>query len=116
MEWTECLVPLVIRYPWLMPVAKKAIEIKAFGRLYLVMYMLYSEYLVAEQTQTYARAQGDKGIRHWAPFDFVYRLGTKGVLWVYQAIFPKLLGKFFTPSHVKLRLQMGDERVMAHMD
>jgi radical SAM superfamily enzyme YgiQ (UPF0313 family) len=108
--------PIVVRHPWLMPVAKKAIHIKVLARVYLIMYMLYSEYLVAEQTQTYARAQGDEGLRHWAPFDFVYRLGTKGVLRVYQGIFPKLLGRFFSPSQASLRLQMGDERVIAHMD
>ena len=81
----------MIRYPWLMPVAKKAIHIKVFQPALPHHVHALQRVLSAEQTQTYARA-------HIRPSPSTsYRLGT-GVLRVYQAIFPKLLGKFFSPS------------------
>ena len=56
--------------------------------------MLFSEYMVAEQAKLYARAQGLGGPRYWAFVDFLYRLGTKGVLRTYQAVFHR----FFSAS------------------
>jgi len=108
--------PLVVRYPWLEPLARRAIRWKRLSRLYLILYMLYSEYMVAEQHQLYSRVQGRRGPRHWAPVDFVRRLGTKGVLRVYEALFARYLDRFLAPRQVALSLQMGDERVVAHMD
>lgn len=108
--------PIVVRYPWLKPFAKKAITWHSLSRVWLVMYMLFSEYMVAEQAQIYAKAQGLKGIRYWAPIDFTRRLATKGVLRTYEAIFAKYINKFFDPRKMAMSLQMGDERVVAHMD
>ena len=85
------------------------------AKVYLIMYMLFSEYMVAEQAKLYAHAQGLKGPRYWASVDFVYRLGTKGVLRVWTRLFEK----FAQPEKkqkMAVALQMGDERVMAHMD
>ena len=43
------------------------------------------------------------------------RLSTKGVLRVYEVVFAKFF-KRFQPKQLQLALQMGDERVVAHMD
>jgi hypothetical protein len=79
--------------------------------------MLFSEYLVAEQAKLYARAQGRYGPRYWAWVDFLHRLSTKGVLRVYQVGFGRFLERFsHTERRLRIALQMGDERVIAHMD
>jgi radical SAM superfamily enzyme YgiQ (UPF0313 family) len=108
--------PLVVRFPWLEGFARRAVNWKAPAKLYLVMYMLYSEYLVAEQAQLYAHAQGLRGPRYWTSIDFAYRLSTKGVLRVYEVLFARYLNRFLRPRQLALSLQMGDERVVAHMD
>jgi hypothetical protein len=80
------------------------------------MYMLWSEYMVAEQAKLYAHAQGLRGPRYWAWVDFVHRLSTKGVLRVYEVLFARYIDRFLKPRHLAISLQMGDERVVAHMD
>ena len=109
--------PIVVRYPWLMPVARKAIHWNMFSKVYLIMYMLFSEYMVAEQAKIYAHAQGLSGPRYWAWVDFTRRLATKGVLRVYEVVFAKWVEKFSSSQRkMALSLQMGDERVISHMD
>lgn len=108
--------PLVVRFPWLLPFARKAVNWKAMSKPYLIMYMLWSEYMVAEQAKIYAKAQGLSGPRYWASVDFIRRLATKGVLRVYEAFFARFINRFFSPRDIALSLQMGDERVVAHMD
>ena len=108
--------PMVVRYPWLEPLARKAIHWTSFSKVYLVAYMLFSEYMVAEQAGLYARAQGLRGPRYWAPVDFTRRLATKGLLRVYEVLFARYIDRFFSPKQIALSLQMGDERVVAHMD
>ena len=81
------------------------------------MYMLYSEYMVAEQAKIYAHAQGLSGIRYWAWVDFARRLATKGVLRVYETLFAKWIERFSSSQRkLAMSLQMGDERVISHMD
>lgn len=104
------LMPIVVRFPFLMPLVKPAIRVKWMHRIYLVMYMLFSEYMVSEQAGIYARAQGLGGPRYWAPIDFIRRVSVKGTLRVYEAIFGQVARR------MALSLQMGDERVIAHMD
>lgn len=104
------LFPILVRYPWLMPLAKPAIRTHALSKLYLVLYMLYSEWMVSEQAKLYAKAQGLRGPRYWTGVDFVLRVSIKGFLRVYETLFGKIARR------MALRLQMGDERVMAHMD
>jgi len=82
----------------------------------LIVSMLHAEYLVAEQAKLYAAAQGLRGLRYSTPVDFTHRLLTKGVLRTYTALFARHLDRFFKPRQLKLALQMGDERVVAHMD
>lgn len=76
----------------------------------LVMYMLYSEWLVSEQAKLYAGAQGLSGPRYWTSIDFVRRVSVKGVLRTWETMFGKVA------QRMALKLQMGDERVVAHMD
>jgi hypothetical protein len=38
------------------------------------------------------------------------------VLRVYEVVFARYVGRFFAPKRLRLALQMGDERVVAHMD
>ncbi|MEM7305209.1 MAG: radical SAM protein [Planctomycetota bacterium] len=108
--------PLVVRFPWLEKFARRAVHWRLMSKLYLIMYMLWSEYMVAEQAKLYAHAQGLRGPRYWASVDFVYRLSTKGVLRVYEALFAKYVDRFLKPKQLALSLQMGDERVVSHMD
>src|SRR6185295_1322533 len=74
------LFPMLVRFPWLMPLAPKAIKLKFMAKPYLIMYMLWSEYMVAEQAKIYSKAQGLSGPRYWTLVDFGRRLSTKGVL------------------------------------
>ena len=104
------LFPLIVRYPWTFGMAKKMIRWHLFSKVYLIMYMLFSEYMVAEQSRIYSRAQGLSGPRYWIWVNFVYRVATKGTLRAYENIFGKVAQK------AALALQMGDERVIAHMD
>lgn len=111
------LFPIVIRFPWLMPVVPKMIRQRWLAKPFLIMYMLWSEYLVAEQAKLYAHAQGLSGPRYWASVDFVIRLSTKGILRIYQVLFARFVDRFTRRgTDLALKLQMGDERVIAHMD
>jgi hypothetical protein len=85
-------------------------------RPYLVIFMLHAEYLVAEQAKIYAHAQGLRGPRYWTWVDFLYRLSTKGVFRVYQVLFERFTRFAKRSAEMKVSLQMGDERVVAHMD
>jgi hypothetical protein len=93
-----------------MPLAKPAIKVHFMAPVYLIMYMLYSEWMVSEQAKLYAHAQGLRGPRYWIIIDFVRRVTAKGILRTYEAVFGRVARR------MALRLQMGDERVMAHMD
>jgi radical SAM superfamily enzyme YgiQ (UPF0313 family) len=108
--------PIVVRFPRLLKFARKAVHWKAMSKPYLIMYMLWSEYMVAEQAKLYAHAQGLSGPRYWTSVDFAYRLSTKGVLRVYEALFARYVDRFLKPRQLAVSLQMGDERVIAHMD
>ena len=104
------LFPIVVRFPWMMSMTPWLIRRKWMAKVYLIMYMLFSEYMVAEQAKLYAHAQGLSGPRYWAWVDFTRRIFTKGTLRIYENVFGKVARK------VALSLQMGDERVVAHMD
>lgn len=111
------LFPIIIRNPWMMRFVPRLIATKRLYYLYLVIFMLHAEYMVAEQSSLYANAQGLGGPRYWTSVDFLYRLSTKGVLRLYQAVFARFLHRFAaTQKRIEVSLQMGDERVVAHMD
>ena len=104
------LFPIVVRFPWMMRFVPKLIRQKWLSKVYLIAYMLFSEYMVAEQAKLYAEAQGLRGPRYWAGVDFTRRILTKGTLRVYENVFGKVARR------MAMSLQMGDERVVAHMD
>lgn len=102
--------PILVRWPKLLPLAKRTLR-RRFLRLPLLWsYMLYSEWMVTEQNQLYNRAQGKRGWRTWAPLDFTSRVFRKGTVRALSLVGAKVVQRMAT------RLQMGDERVVAHMD
>lgn len=110
------LFPMIVRFPSLMAIAPRAIRLKWMAKPYLIAYMLWSEYMVSEQAKIYAKAQGLSGMRYWPLVDFVRRISVKGSLRVYEAVFARYVDRFFKPKQIALSLQMGDERVVSHMD
>ena len=113
------LFPIVVRFPSLMRFVPFLIKQQWLAKPFLIMYMLFSEYMVAEQAKLYANAQGLSGPRYWAPVDFTRRLATKGVLRVYENVFARFIDRFTkrgNQQQAQLKLQMGDERVISHMD
>jgi hypothetical protein len=104
------LFPIIVRNGWMMRFVKPMIRQHWLSKVYLVMYMLHSEWMVSEQAKLYAHAQGLSGPRYWTPVDFVRRILVKGFIRVWENLFGKVA------QRVALKLQMGDERVVAHMD
>ena len=117
LENLQKLFPLVVRNPWLMRFLPALIKPKWMYYPYLAVFMAHAEYLVSEQAMLYARAQSLGGWRYWTPVDFVRRVSVKSVLRLYQVIFARFATRFATAgTQLKVSLQMGDERVVAHMD
>jgi hypothetical protein len=102
--------PVLVRHPGLMPIAKRTLHSKLASKPLLLLYMLYSEWMVTEQNRLYNRSQGHRNLSSWAPIDFTSRVVTKGFLRVAGNLGGAVVRRMAT------RLQMGDERVMAHMD
>ena len=102
--------PVLVRFPSLMPVARRTLKHRFLRYPLLMMYMLYSEWMVTEQNLLYNRAQGHRGPRTWAPVDFTTRVASKGFVRALSVVGGKVIHRMAT------RLQMGDERVIAHMD
>ncbi len=105
--------PVVVRFPWTMPIARRAIRFKWLGGPYLIMYMLWSEWLVTEQNRLYYAAQGKKGFKTIPVVDFTQRVITKGFIRVFTSIFGKNATKVGMKS---LKMSLNSERVMNHMD
>ena len=112
------LFPILVRFPSLMKVAPWTIKQRWLAKPLLIIYMLWSEYMVSEQAKLYAHAQGLSGPRYWAPIDFVRRVSVKGLLRVYTTLFAQFFERFFAGAerNIAMELQMGDERVVSHMD
>ena len=91
-------------------------ESRRLSKLYLIMYMLYSEYMVAEQQELYSRAQGQTGPRHWALVDFVRRLATKGVLRTYEVFFARYIDRFFAQAYYLDARVRCDGKVAARLE
>lgn len=102
--------PILVRNPSLMPLAKRTLDKRYLSKPLLWMYMLYSEWLVTEQNSLYNRAQGNRGLGTVPAIDFSKRVVTKGAVRALSLVGAKVVNKMAT------RLQMGDERVVAHMD
>lgn len=111
------LFPLTVRNPWLMRFVPALVKPKWMYRPLLVVFMLHAEYLVAEQAMIYAKAQGLGGPRYWTWVDFALRSVTKGTMRLYQTLFARFSTRLSEAgAELKVKLQMGDERVVAHMD
>jgi anaerobic magnesium-protoporphyrin IX monomethyl ester cyclase len=102
--------PIVIRYPWMLPMVRRAIKIKWLSRAYLTMYMLYSEWLVTEQNRMYFHVQGKTGPRTWPVVDYTGRVITKGFIRIFMVVFGR------RAARMRLRMTLNDERQMAHID
>jgi radical SAM superfamily enzyme YgiQ (UPF0313 family) len=102
--------PVVVRFPSLLPFTKRAIRWKWAQKPYLVMYMLWSEWLVTEQNMIYNKAQGKRGFKTLPPVDFTSRVITKGFIRLFTAIFGR------SATKVGLKMSLNDERVMNHME
>jgi radical SAM superfamily enzyme YgiQ (UPF0313 family) len=102
--------PILVRNPRLIPFAERTLG-KRYMRLPLLgMYALYSEWLVTEQNTLYNRVQGHRGPGTWPALDFTGRVMRKCAVRGLSLVGAKVVNKMAT------RLQMGDERVAAHLD
>lgn len=102
--------PILVRIPSLLPIARRTLRFRVLSRPLLIMYMLYSEWLVSEQNQLYAKAHRRLDPRSWTLVDFAARVVRRGAVLMLSFVGAKVVHKMVT------RLQMGDERVIAHMD
>jgi anaerobic magnesium-protoporphyrin IX monomethyl ester cyclase len=102
--------PVLVRFPALLPLAKRTLSWRWAKAPLLAVYMLYSEWMVTEQNILYRRARGQRAPRVQAAFEFVSRIVRKGVVRVLGAVGAKVVHR------MAVRLQMGDERVVSHME
>jgi len=101
--------PVLVRHPRLLPLARCAIRLRAMRRPYTWMYMLYSEWLVTEQNVLFRRAQGRRGARWLAPFDFAARVARRGAL----RLLTVAAGR--GAARLAARARLHDERLVSHM-
>jgi hypothetical protein len=101
------LFPIAVRFPWLLPLVPAAIKSRPLSKVYLAMYLLWTEYLVCEQNQTFAKATGTASLGTFPPLDFLRRVSSKTGLKLREALF----GRRF--SQRRLALQM-EEDTLAH--
>ncbi len=102
--------PLLVRHPRLLPLARRTLHSRGLRLPLLVLYMLYSEWMVTEQNRLYDRAQGHRSWRSSAPLDFALRVLSKGFVRAVGTLGGRVVSRMAT------RLEMGDERVVAHVD
>ncbi len=101
------LFPLAVRFPKLRPAIPTLVKSKALSKVYLAAYLLWTEYLVCEQNQSWAKATHTSSLQTFPPVDFVRRVSSKTTLKVKEALF----GRRF--SRERLALQM-EEDTIAH--
>ncbi len=103
------LFPIVVRFPWLMPIVRRAIGIRMFSKLYLGAYLLWTEYLVCEQNRLFSKVTGKTGFSTLPIVDLVRRVLTKGAIKVKEALF----GRRFSSDKLKLTMETD---TIAHAD
>lgn len=81
--------------------------VRALSRVYLALYLLWTEYLVCEQNQSVARATHTASLATLPPVDFVRRVSSKSVLELRESLFGR------RSSNRRLRLEM-EEDTIAH--
>ena len=107
-ENLQRLFPLAVRFPALLPLVRRAIRSRRLGKLYLALYLLWTEYLVCEQNQSYARATNTAGLRTLPPIDLVRRVVSKAGIKTRERLF----GRRFTQARLQLLME---EDTIAHM-
>ena len=92
---------IAVRFPFLLPLVKPAIRLRFLNKFYLALYLLWTEYLVCEQNQSYAVATKTNGLRTLPPVDLVRRVSSKGWIKTREALF----GRKFSKSKLKLVME-----------
>jgi radical SAM superfamily enzyme YgiQ (UPF0313 family) len=95
------LFPIAVRFPFLMPFVRRAIEVKGMHKIYLGLYLLWTEYLICEQNRSYAMATGTAGMRNLPFLDFIRRVLAKTAINVRQAFF----GRRFSRRRLALEME-----------
>lgn len=101
------LFPLAVRFPALASAIPTLIKSKALSKAYLAAYLLWTEYLVCEQNQSFAKATRTASLRTLPPLDFVRRVTAKSALKAKEALF----GRRFSQSRLSLQME---EDTIAH--
>jgi radical SAM superfamily enzyme YgiQ (UPF0313 family) len=101
------LFPIVVRFPWLFRITPMLSKIpgKITTQFYLVLYMLYTEWLIVELNDSWRKKVG---IRKIKIVDFVQRVAAKGWIKVQQAT----IGKY--SKKLALSIQASDFTSDAH--
>jgi hypothetical protein len=100
----ECLhklFPIVVRFPFLMPLVRRAIGLHGLNRVYLALYLLWTEYLICEQNRSYAVATGTASVRNLPWVEFLRRVSAKTAINVRQALF----GRRFSRRRLELEME-----------
>lgn len=103
------LFPFVVRFPLLMPIVPFLLKLHFLKPVYLGVYALWTEYLVSEQNQLWARATGKSGFRSLPFIDWISRTSIKIFLRMQEAMF----GKKFRKSAFKLKMSSD---TIVHVD
>ena len=99
------LFPIAVRFPSLVPLVRRAIKVHGLSRVYLAMYLLWTEYLVCEQNRSYAVAMGHAGVKNLPLFDFLRRVSMKTRIKFSEALFGRRL------AGARLRLEMETDTI-----
>ena len=103
------LFPFVVRFSWLMPVVPFLIKLHFMKPFYLVTYALWTEYLVSEQNQQWAKATGKSSFRSLPFVDWMLRTTVKTFLRMQEVLF----GKKFRKAAFKLKMSSD---TIVHVD
>jgi anaerobic magnesium-protoporphyrin IX monomethyl ester cyclase len=95
------LFPLVVRFPRLLPLVRPAIRARRLGRLYLALYLLWTEYLVCEQNRSFAVATHSGSFSNWPAVDFLRRVSMKTRIKLGERLF----GRRLTRERVALLME-----------
>jgi hypothetical protein len=103
------LFPFVVRFSFLMPIVPFLIRRHFMKPVYLVIYALWTEYLVSEQNHEWAKVTGKGGFKSLPFVDWVSRTSIKVFLRAQEALF----GKKFRKAALKLKMQSD---TIVHVD
>jgi hypothetical protein len=101
------LFPIAVRFPALKPLVRAAIRRRSLSKLYLAMYLLWTEYLVCEQNQSFAKATRTSSFATLPQVDFIRRVTSKTMLKAKESVF----GRRFSRRRLALAME---EDTIAH--